>query len=116
MEAEYIAQALCAREAAWILKLQNDFGVETNAILIHADNTGAIELARDHKSTIKSKHIDVVYHLTRDYVQRGLIKITYIPTKDMIADCMTKPFGKVKLEEFTSAMGLQGRVKTEGAC
>ena len=38
-----------------------------------------------------SKHIDVQYHYTRQLVEYGKIKLDYCPTRDMLADTLTKP-------------------------
>lgn len=117
MEAEYIAQALCTREALWISKLKGDFGLGgSDAMLIYGDNLGAMDLAREQKTTAKSKHIDVTYHFTRDYVQKGMISLMYINTADMIADCLTKSLPRCKLETFVKTMGLHMDAKSEGEC
>jgi len=105
-EAEYISQALCTREALWVMKLKKDFEMDDGAVVLYGDNTGAMTLAREHKTTARSKHIDVTYHFTRDYVNRGAVVFKYIPTDKMIADCMTKPLSKIKLLRFVGLMGL----------
>jgi hypothetical protein len=39
-------------------------------------------------------------------VARGEIKVSYIPTEDMVADVLTKALGKVLHEKFSKCMGL----------
>jgi hypothetical protein len=39
----------------------------------------------------RTKHIYIRYHFLRDHQQRGDIEITYINTKDQLADIFTKP-------------------------
>ena len=38
-----------------------------------------------------SKHIALADHYVREQQERGTITVTHVPTKDMIADLLTKP-------------------------
>ena len=40
-----------------------------------------------HKRT---KHIDIMYHYTRDQIRDNKITIQYVPTKKQLADILTK--------------------------
>ena len=97
VEAEYIAQARCVREALWVRTLIKDFTGKVSTIDIYADNKGAISLANSNKSSAPTKHIDVSYHLTRDYCMKGYVDINYVASSQMVADGMTKPLDKQKL-------------------
>ena len=55
----------------------------------------------------KSKHIEIRYHFIRDMVQKGAIKLQYIPTDDQTTNVLTKPLPKVKFEYF------RGRLRVE---
>jgi hypothetical protein len=57
-------------------------------------NAGALELARLPKLRPRTKHINVCYHHFCKHVQKGLIKIFPINTKDQIADALTKALAK----------------------
>jgi hypothetical protein len=57
---------------------------------VFEDNAGALELAWLPKLRPRTKHINVCYHHFCKYVQKGLIKIFPIDTKDQIADTLTK--------------------------
>ena len=67
-----------------------DFGMEDEAVDLRADNQGAISVAKDFKNNAATKHVDVAYHLTRDYVSKNLVKISYAPSRLMVADGATK--------------------------
>jgi hypothetical protein len=58
------------------------------------DNSGALELARLPKHCPRTKHINVCYHHFCRHVQKVLIKIFPIDTKDQIADALTKPLAQ----------------------
>ncbi len=57
---------------------------------VFEDNTGALELARLPKLRQRTKHINLCYHHFHEHMQKGLIKIFLINTKDQIADALMK--------------------------
>jgi Reverse transcriptase (RNA-dependent DNA polymerase) len=59
--------------------------------IVHEDNSGALEMARNPKYRPRTKHLNVKLHHFRDYVQRKEISIQKIDTKDQLADFLTKP-------------------------
>ena len=61
---------------------------------VFEDNSGALELARLPKLRPRTKHINVCYHHFCEHVQKGLIKIFPVDTKDQIADALIKPLAQ----------------------
>ncbi len=61
---------------------------------VFKDNSGALKLARLPKFCPRTKHINVCYHNFCEHVQKELIKIFRVDTKDQIADSLTKPLAK----------------------
>ena len=39
-------------------------------------------------------------------VQKGSIKLKYVPTKKQVADVLTKPLGRVNFEYFRDKLGV----------
>ena len=72
---------------------------------IFADNQGAIKLVKNPVVSNRSKHIDVVYHFARERVARKDVKIAYVKTNDMLADMLTKPVEKAKLDLCNRGIG-----------
>ena len=70
--------------------------VITELIIIYEDNQGAIALVENPVHHQRTKHIDIRFHFIRDQVTNGCIKVQYLQTKEMIADCLTKPVGRTK--------------------
>ena len=85
-------------------------------IKIYCDNTSAIRSSKEDKITPRNKHIDVSYHLSRDYQDKGLISFEYIPTDKMTADCLTKPVAETKLKRNLFSLGIRNDVKFEEEC
>jgi transposase InsO family protein len=91
VEAEYMALSTAICEATHlrqkIAELQQTSEEQT---LILCDANGSITLA--HKETIghKVKHIRLRYHHVRDDINEGLIKVEFVPGREMAADIFTK--------------------------
>ena len=54
----------------------------------------------------KSKHIEIKYQYIRDMVEKGVVKLHYIATDEQIADILTKPLSRLKLEYFRDKLGV----------
>ena len=64
------------------------------------------EVVRESSVNDKSKHIEIKYHYIRDMVQRGVVKLLYVATKEYIADVLTKPLARLKFEYFREKLGV----------
>jgi hypothetical protein len=98
-EAEYIAMSQVLRDIIPVMNLLQEMREQNFKVIcikpyaycnMFEDNTGALELAKLPKLHPRSEHINVCYHHFCQYVQKGLIKIFPIDTKDRIADALTK--------------------------
>lgn len=108
-EAEYGALAEAARECVWLRWLISDIRGTTMSgpITINEDNMAAIRLVKNPVQHNRTKHIDRRYHFTRDEVEKGTIFVNYCPTKEMIADALTKALPFPALETLRNAMGVR---------
>jgi hypothetical protein len=98
-EAEYIAMSQALRDVIPIMNLlqkmrERNFKVVCMEPYVYCkvveDNAGALELVRLPKLCPRTKHINVCCHYFCKHVQKWLIKIFPIDTKDQIADAFTK--------------------------
>ena len=71
-EAEYMAAAAATKEALWLRNLMNDLRQTVSTVTIWADNQGAVKLLKNPITSLRSKHIDVIYHFARERVARNL--------------------------------------------
>jgi hypothetical protein len=98
-EAEYMAACSAAQEVMYLRALLSSLEhKQEGPTVLHQDNQGAIAIGKDFASNRRTKHIDIKYHYIRERVERGDIKLEYISTEGMIADCLTKPVGKQILD------------------
>ena len=90
-EAEYVAAASAANEVIWWRRLCQDLGYECNApVKIWCDNRSATVLAEHEGRFDAIKHIQLRYHVLRDYQARGLVKLVWRSSRKMWADVLTK--------------------------
>ena len=62
-------------------------------IVTREDNEGAINMATNHFSTRRTRHVDVKHHIVRDTVEGGVVQIHYVKSGEQHADLLTKALG-----------------------
>jgi hypothetical protein len=110
MEAKYIAASEAAKEQVWIRNFLLDLGVVpamSNSLDVYCDSNGAIAQAREPRDHHKSKHILRRYHLIRQFVEAGDIKLCKVHMDANIVDPLTKPLSQPKVEAHARAMGMR---------
>ena len=90
-EAELIALCMAACHGIWLVRLLEDLDIKLDyPVVYHEDNQSAIRVMGEEKETSRLKHIDIKFRFVQDLIQRGIIKLKYIPTTEQVADIMTK--------------------------
>ena len=77
-EAEYLRASEAAKEAVWIRKFIDELGVVPSIkgpIDLYYDNNGAIAKAKKPRSHQKVKHVMRRFHLLREWISGGEVKI-----------------------------------------
>ncbi|KAJ9561641.1 hypothetical protein OSB04_006801 [Centaurea solstitialis] len=111
-EAEYIAASDAAKEAVWLGNFITDLRVVASisrSVDIYCDNSGAVAQAKEPREHHKSRHVLRKFHLIREIIGRGDVRICKIPTDDNVADPLTKPLARVKHETHASSIGMQSK-------
>ena len=106
-EAEFVALSEACQEASLIRKLVYDFQAKLNEpICISEDHQSCLKMIETGKLSNRSKHIDTKYHFIKDYIDKGIVSCRYCPTKDMLADFLTKPLSGTRIKELRERCGL----------
>jgi hypothetical protein len=94
---EYCAAAKAAKEAKLWDKIMNEigFGRYVRPIDLFSDSKGCISMTYNPVDRAASKHVDLADHYAREQQEAGTITITYVSTKDMVADLLTKPLASL---------------------
>ncbi|KAH9687107.1 retrovirus-related pol polyprotein from transposon RE1 [Citrus sinensis] len=106
-EAEYLAVANAASEVRWVQNLLQELGLQLSQTpSIYCDNIGTTYLCRNPVFHSRVKHIDLAYHFVRDWVNKGLLRVSYVSAVDQLADSLTKPLSKRPFSELRFKMGV----------
>ena len=86
----------------WFLMFLEAQGYGIGSNLIFQDNKSAILLARNGRNscTGNSRHVAVRYFFIKDRVDKGEVRVEYLPTGLMLADFYTKPLQGRQFEFF----------------
>ena len=108
-EAEYTAAFEASKEAIWLrtLLMELKFIHPSTPTTILCDNNAAICLSSDPSMHSRVKHIDIQYHFLRERVQNKELALSYINTKDNIADIFTKALTPGPFTRLRSFGGLR---------
>ena len=134
-ESEYMAASRAVRESLWLRYLLSDMGYRDlsadcygrfadkdfvkvklsnlmklcrKAMTFMCDNKGAIALSNNPVLHKRSKHIHIAYLIVRRMVQAGHCSFCYIPTKENVADLMTKGLPRTPHEHLVNKI-MHGR-------
>ena len=90
-EAEYMALTEGAKQLIWLWRFIRELSIDqSQPTSLRSDNLGAITLSQDVTYHACTKHINVAYHFIHEKVASHEAALTYVPTKDNIADILTK--------------------------
>jgi hypothetical protein len=113
-DAEYVGLATASYEVIWLRKLilvvlpkYAEHSMPSNTI--HCDNQDAIATANrpSNSPSARSKHIDICFHVIREAIANGLIRLEYVRTADMTADILTKALPKELHQRHVKGMGME---------
>ena len=109
-EAELLALAQAAKEGFFVQRLLDQLTVrlDNNLLQLQCDNQQTIRLINSDIATLqtKLKHVDIHNHWLRQEAQAKRIHVAYVPTKQMVADGLTKSLTADNHQKFISMIRL----------
>jgi hypothetical protein len=109
-EAELLSLAQAAKEALFLGFLLKELEVELDdtSLQVWCDNTQTISLVNREIATLQTKlrHVDIHNHWLREAAAKDQIHVDYLPTKEMLADGLTKALYGPTFERFRKQIGL----------
>lgn len=106
-EAEYRVVANTTAELLWIRNFLEELECKVpHAPVIYCDNAGATYVSANPFFYSKMKHLCLDYHFVRENLQSGLLWVSYISTRDHLADALTKPLPRAIYTLLVNQIGL----------
>ena len=105
-EVEYMAASVGAKEMIYLRRLMSNLGMPMrNATPVGEDNTGCIEWSNYViGGRERAKHIDLRKHFAHEAVQNGEIILYKVPTRDQLADILTKGLSKMPFDHCMAGL------------
>ena len=95
-ESEYVAAASACTQLLWTRQTLKEYDVICDKVSLLCDNESAIKIECNPVQHTRTKHIEIRHHFIRDHVARGDIELSYVCTKDQLADIFTKPLDEAR--------------------
>lgn len=108
-EAELTSLSKAASEVVWWDRVFQQIRFDPgHSITLNCDNRQTINLLNKSLPLLNTKlrHVDIHQHWLREKVQRGELKVSWIPTSVMPADGFTKGLTKARHANFVQLLGL----------
>jgi hypothetical protein len=100
--AEIHALFHCSKDVLWARRLLEEIGIpEGIPTPIYEDNTACLKFAETLQVSNRTKHLEIKYFHIKQIMNWGEIILIYIPTKDQVADALTKPLDYQSHSKFT---------------
>eukprot|EP00253_Pinus_taeda_P007117 PITA_07117 len=106
-EAEYVVAASCCTQLLWMMQTLQDYQITcTPPISILCDNTSVINISKNLVMHSKTKNIPIKYHFLREQVLEQKVKLEYVPSKEKVADILTKSLPRETFEYLRQKLGV----------
>ena len=105
-EDEYVGAAVATKETLSFRMLSSDPGVDCGAFPMGEDNQACLALVKISEATGRTKHVDVAYHMVREYVARCAVTVYFLPSAEMPTDELTKALPGPAFKAFRDAAGV----------
>lgn len=103
-EAELYAEAAAINEVKWLSELLGEIGHKCEVPIVYGDNQSAQALTRNGIKSERTKHIAIKYAFIHDEVDSGRVRLEWIPTREQLADMLTKALSAPLLSQLRSTM------------
>jgi hypothetical protein len=83
-----------------------DYGYKLSKVPLLCDYGSAIRMVDNPVEHSRTKHIAIRYHFLRDHQQKGDIEITYVRTKEQLADIFIKPLDEKTFTKLRNELNI----------
>ena len=106
-KAKFKAMALGIWQLIWLERPLGELHLTTtNPMLLYYDNKATISIARNPIHHDRTKHVEVDRHFIKEKIEGGMLNVEYVPTRERVADILTKRLPRQNFDELTSKLRL----------
>ena len=109
MEAEFVSCFEATQHGVWLKSFISRLRVVdsiSRPLKIYCDNSTAVFMAKNNKSSSRNKHINIKYLALRERVKEKTVVIEHVSTELMIVDPLTKGMPPLKFKDHVDRLGL----------
>ena len=108
-KAEIQALAYATKEAIWLKHFTSKvLHINDDPITIYCDNMATIKVVKSQEMAFnaRTKHLDLRKNAVHDYIEKNIINVEYVPTKEQRVDILTKVLDAQRNKHLMSQLGL----------
>ena len=114
-ETEYRSMRCVVVKLSWLSRLLHELAISSITLIpVRCDNQVAIYIAKNPVFHERTKLIELDYHFVREKLMAGLISLHHVPTKQQLADVLTKPLTGALHKDLISKMGVLATTNLRG--
>nr|CAN83744.1 hypothetical protein VITISV_025954 [Vitis vinifera] len=109
MEAKFVSYFEASSHGVWLKSFISGLRVVdsiSRPLKIYCDNSAAVFMAKNNKSSSRNKHINIKYLALRERVKEKTVVIEHVSTELMIVDPLTKDMPPLKFKDHVNRLGL----------
>jgi hypothetical protein len=96
------------RQILWVRHLLSDVLKQEFTGLLHCDNQAAIKVSTDDLANKRVRHVDHEFYLTNQVLYEKKTELVWVPTKEQLADALTKALTREPFEYFRDRLMSSG--------
>ena len=105
VEAEFRAAAHGICEIMWIRRLLEELKMGSSSPMkLYCDNKAAISITHNPVLHDRTKHVEVDKHFIKEKIDNGVVRMTYIPKEEQVADVFIKVLYKRQFDFLKSVI------------
>jgi hypothetical protein len=110
-KAELVALNSCALQVLWLKQLLGD-DLTADPLQAHmfCDNQSTVSVAHNPAATDRFRHINVKHRKIQELIHNQFLSVTWIPTKEKLADILTKQMSRPQFEHLRGKLQVLPRL------
>jgi hypothetical protein len=93
-KAEFVSMMECAQDMMFIMRVLCSLELKVQlSMIIHCDNKGAVDLAKNWFTGGRTQHIASKVLFLRELKEKEFLKVEWVPSEHMVSDVFTKNLG-----------------------